>query len=173
MIEHDISHNIKLRPSVPEDENFLAAVYGSTRQQELAMVPWTDEQKDAFIRFQLTAQLTHYRTEYPNAEYLIVLHNAEPVGRLYLDLRESEIRIMDITLLPEHRGKGISSPIIHRLKEKALALGKNLSINLDKLSQSQLVFERFGFKPTEDAGFHVLYVWQAESPESKNEESGK
>lgn len=173
MIELEITSNIKLRPSVPEDDPFLAAVYGSTRQQELAMVPWTDEQKDAFIRFQLTAQLTYYRAEFPNAEYLIILHDGEPVGRLYLDLRESEIRIMDITLLPEHRGKGISSAIIHRLKEKAFALGKKLSINLDKLSQSQPIFERFGFKPTEDVGFHVLYVWQAELPESKNEEAGE
>ncbi len=162
MIEHEITTNIKLRPSVPEDEDFLAAVYGSTRHQELAMVPWTDEQKDAFIKFQLNAQLTHYRTEYPNAEYLIILFDAEPAGRLYLDLRESEIRIMDITLLPEHRRKGISSPIIRRLMDKASALEKKLSINLDKLSQSQPIFERFGFKPTEDTGFHVLYVWQPE-----------
>ncbi len=158
----NITSNIKLRPSVPEDENFLVAVYGSTRQQELAMVPWTDEQKEAFIRFQLQAQLTHYQTEYPNAEYSIILFEAQPVGRLYLDRREAEIRIMDITLLPEHRGKGVSSPIIRHLMEEASASGKKLSINLDKLSQSQPIFEQFGFKPSEDSGFHVLYVWQSE-----------
>lgn len=164
MTTHDITANIKLRPSVPEDENFLVAVYGSTRQQELAMVPWNDEQKDAFIRFQLNAQLTHYQNEYPRAEYLIIVFESQPVGRLYLDRRETEIRIMDITLLPEHRDKGISSPIIQRLKDDAAASGKKLSINLDKLSQSQPVFERLGFAPTEDSGFHVLYVWQPQAP---------
>jgi len=162
MTETDITPNIKLRPSVPEDENFLVAVYGSTRQQELAMVPWNDEQKEAFIRFQLKAQLTHYQTEYPNAEYSIILFEAQPVGRLYIDRREAEIRIMDITLLPESRGRGISSPLIRRLMDEASASKRNLSINLDKLSQSQPVFKHFGFRPTEDSGFHVLYVWQPE-----------
>jgi len=164
----DISSSIKLRPAVAEDENLLVAVYGSTRQQELAMVPWNDEQKDAFIRFQLNAQLTHYQNEYPKAEYLIILFEAQPVGRLYIDRREAEIRIMDITLLPEHRGKGISSPIIQRLKDEAAASGKKLSINLDKLSQSQPIFERFGFAPAEDTGFHVLYVWQPQAPANES-----
>lgn len=166
MSETNITSGIKLRPSVPEDEDFLVIVYGSTRQQELAMVPWTAEQKEAFVRSQLTAQLQHYQAEYPNAEYSIILFEDQPVGRVYVDRREAEIRIMDITLLPEHRGKGISSPIIRRLMNEASASRKELSINLDKLSlgQSHPVFERFGFKAVagvdDDKSFHVLYVWQ-------------
>ncbi|MFN0112652.1 MAG: GNAT family N-acetyltransferase [Blastocatellia bacterium] len=158
--------NIKLRPAVAEDEDFLVAVYGSTREQELAMVPWTAEQKEAFVRSQLTAQLRHYQTEYPNAEYSIILFEDQPVGRLYVDRRATEVRIMDITLLPAFRGKGISSPLIRRLKDEASAVAKELSINLDKLSlsQSHLVFERLGFKAVDpvddDKSFHILYVWQ-------------
>lgn len=166
MSETIITPSIKLRPSVSADEDFLVAVYGSTREQELAMVPWTAEQKEAFVRSQLSAQLHHYRAEYPNAEYSIILFEDQPVGRLYVDRRATEVRIMDITLLPAFRGKGISSPLIRRLMEEATAVAKSLSINLDKLSlnQSQPIFQRFGFKATEadeDAhSFHVLYVWQ-------------
>ena len=166
MTETIISPNIKLRPQLPEDETFLVAVYGSTREQELAMVPWTAEQKETFLRFQLTAQLRHYQTEYPSAEYSIILFEADPVGRVYVDRRETEFRIMDITLLPAHRGKRISSPIINRLKNEAATVGKNLSINLDKLSQSHSVFEHLGFKATEDTGFHVLYVWKPAEDQS-------
>ena len=164
MSETIITPSVKLRPSVSADEDFLVAVYGSTREQELAMVPWTAEQKEAFVRSQLNAQLHHYRAEYPNAEYSIILFEDQPVGRLYVDQRATEIRIMDITLLPTHRGKGISSPIICRLKDEAAACGKELSINLDKLSQSHPIFERLGFKAVasvdDDKSFHVLYVWQ-------------
>lgn len=164
MSETIITPSIKLRPSVNEDEDFLVAVYGSTREQELAMVPWTAEQKEAFLRFQLTAQLQHYRAEYPNAEYSIILCENQSVGRVYVDRRATEVRIMDITLLPEHRGKGISSPIIRRLMNEASGYGKRLSINLDKLSQSHSIFEKLGFKAAESTGedtsFHVLYVWQ-------------
>lgn len=163
MIKITITPSIRLRPSVPEDEDFLVAVYGSTREQELAVVPWTAEQKEAFVRFQLNAQLAHYQNEYPNAEFSIILFGDEPVGRLYVDRREDDLRIMDFTLLPECRGKGISSPIIRWLMEEASASKKRLSINVDKLSQSQPIFEHFGFGPTEDSGFHVLYAWQPET----------
>jgi hypothetical protein len=36
---------ITLRPVQESDNEFLLKVYGSTREQELAQVPWTAEQK--------------------------------------------------------------------------------------------------------------------------------
>jgi len=155
-----ISPNVTLRPVTPADEAFLAAVYGSTREQELAMVPWTAEQREAFIRFQYSSQLTHYQTEYPDAVHSVILCDGQPVGRIYVDGRKSEIRILDITLLTEHRGKGIGTPIIRSLMDVAAKVGKSVSIHLDSFSTSQRFFERLGFKPNEVNGFHVLYVWQ-------------
>ncbi len=150
---------VRLRPVQPEDETFLAAVYGSTRERELAMVPWTNEQRETFIRFQCTAQLQHYKTEYPQAEHSIILRGEEPVGRIYLDRRESEFRILDITVLPAFRGQGIGTPIIRRVMTEASLVGKKVGIQLDFYGQSQRLFERLGFKPDETNGFHTLYVW--------------
>ena len=58
---------ITLRPAGPDDYDFLVEVYGSTRAEELALVPWTNEQRDAFIRSQFNAQQEHYRKTYPGA----------------------------------------------------------------------------------------------------------
>ncbi len=154
------SFDVSLRPATGDDEAFLVKVYRSTRERELAMVPWTEEQREAFIKFQYDAQLNHYQTEYPNAEHSIILANGEPVGRLFIDRRDTQIRILDITLLPAHKGKGIGTPIIRRLMDEAATVKKNVGINLDLFSTSHRLFERLGFKPTEKTDFHTLYVWK-------------
>jgi len=160
MNEIIISPNIKLRAVQPEDEAFLISVYGSSREQELAMVPWTDEQRRAFVKFQYTAQLNFYQTEFPNSEHWVIVADGEPVGRLFLDRREAQIRILDITILTPHRGKGIGLPVIRYVMDEAAAGGKSVGINLDLFSTSQPTFERLGFKPTEKTDSHTLYVWQ-------------
>ena len=43
---------VTLRPAAPEDRELLFGVYASTREEELAPVPWPPEAKDAFLRQQ-------------------------------------------------------------------------------------------------------------------------
>lgn len=156
---------VSLRPFQPEDEEFLVKVYGSTREAELAMVPWDAARREAFVRAQLTAQLRHYQTEYPRAIHRIVELDGHPIGRIYVDRRPAEIRILDITLLPEHRGKGIGSPLIRALMDEAERDGKSLTIHLESFgpgSRSQSLFRRLGFRPGETNGFHILFAWPGE-----------
>jgi hypothetical protein len=95
-----------LRAVTAGDTVFLAAVYAATRTEELAATDWDDSQKAEFCRMQFTAQDSHYRQHYPTAEYRVIEIRDTPVGRLYVDRWSREIRIMDIAILPEYRGKG-------------------------------------------------------------------
>src|SRR5688572_24558818 len=97
---------VTLRSAAAGDEEFLVKVYASTRAEELARVPWSEAQRAAFVRMQFDAQQLHYRTHNPTATHDIILLDGRAVGRLYVARREYEIRILDITLLPEHRGSG-------------------------------------------------------------------
>src|SRR6476469_3519979 len=90
-----------LRPITPEDVPFLAAVYASTRWEELAPTGWSDEEKAVFCRRQFDAQSAHYRENYPGASLQVIERDGVSIGRLYVARWESEIRIMDIALLPE------------------------------------------------------------------------
>ena len=58
---HGMAEAITLRPVSPADEKFLCDVYSSTRTEELAQVPWGDEQKAAFLQMQFDAQDRYYR----------------------------------------------------------------------------------------------------------------
>src|ERR1700730_2048625 len=97
-VQGSIVSGIGLRPSTPSDEAFLYEVYASTRTEELASLPWTDAQKDAFVRMQFAAQRQHYRNAYPDAEFSVVLLDGQPIGRQYVQRAEREILLVDIAL---------------------------------------------------------------------------
>ena len=81
---------ITLRPARDRDREFLYRVYASTREDELAVVPWTDAQREEFLRMQFTAQDSHYHTHFPDATYDLVLRDGQPIGRLYVDRRPDD-----------------------------------------------------------------------------------
>ena len=151
--------NITLRPAGPDDYEFLVEVYGSTRAEELALVPWNDEQRDAFIRSQFNAQQEHYLKTYPGATHDIIVSNGRPVGRLYVARLDHEIRIIDITLLPAERNVGIGSYLIKQLLDDAKQTGKIARIYVEEFNPSLRLFQRLGFSPSEQHGIHLLLQW--------------
>src|SRR5687768_4347451 len=153
--------NISLRPVGPDDHEFLVEVYGSTRAEEMALVPWTNEQRDAFVRSQFAAQQEHYANKYRAATHDIILSNGRPVGRLYVARSGQEIRIIDITLLPAERNAGIGSYLIRQLLEEAERTERAVRIYVEEFNPSLHLFERFGFSRTEQHGIHVLMEWTA------------
>ena len=124
---------IGLRAVRVEDEPFLYEVYASTRTEELAAVPWTAEEKEAFLRMQFAAQHTHYRnpTYYPNPTFLVVELDGEPAGRLYLHRSAGEIVIVDIALLPEYRGQGVGTRLMHDLVAEADQTGATMRLHVE------------------------------------------
>ena len=148
--------NVTLRPVGPADRDFLIEVYGSTRADELALVPWTDEQRQAFIQYQFNAQQEHYLKTYPAASHDIILSNDRRVGRLYVARLDHEIRIIDITLLPAERNVGIGSYLIQQLLDEANHTGKLTRIYVEDFNPSLRLFERFGFSRSEQQGIHIL-----------------
>src|SRR5712671_969382 len=114
------------------DLPFLAQVYASTRVEELAVTDWSDEHKAAFLQAQFLAQHAHYQRYYPNADWLITSHRGENIGRLYIERWPTQHRIIDIAFLPEHRGKGFGEALLRDLLDEAAAVGKDVSIHVEK-----------------------------------------
>lgn len=152
---------VTLRPITPEDMEFLYRVYRSTREDELAMiVDWTAEQKDAFVRQQFEAQHAWYTEHYVGADFQVILVNGVPAGRLYVHRREREIRLMDITLLPEHRGSGLGSSLLSDLMAESEAAGKPLTIHVEIYNPAMRLYTRLGFTTLEDRGVYHLLEWR-------------
>ena len=114
--------SIALRRATGEDLPFLRRVYASTRAEELALVNWTDSQREAFVHMQFDAQHRHYHEQRPDADYLVILCDGQPAGRLYVAREADAIHVIDISLLSEFRGRGIGTYLFGGLiDEVALA----------------------------------------------------
>jgi ribosomal protein S18 acetylase RimI-like enzyme len=152
-----------LRPVQEEDEALLLEIYASTRADEMALVPWDAAQKQAFVQMQFTAQQTHYRSYFPQATHDIILADGKPIGRLYVDPRETAIHILDVTLLPERRGHGIGTQIIQDLMKEAANGNRSCSIYVEGYNRSLGLFERLGFMKIDENGASWLMEWRASS----------
>jgi GNAT superfamily N-acetyltransferase len=153
---------ISLRPITPEDDSFLAGVYASTRAEELAVTGWSDENKAVFCRRQFDAQSAHYAVTYPGASFQVIERDGTPIGRLYVARWEREIRIIDISLLPEHRGAGIGTKLLHGLREEARSADKSLTIHVERFNPALRLYERLGFEQIEDKGVYLLMSWRSD-----------
>jgi ribosomal protein S18 acetylase RimI-like enzyme len=143
----------------PEDEPFLRDLYASTRQEELAPLAWSDDEKQTFLASQFAAQCAFYEEQFRDASFQIILLDGEPAGRLYLDRRDDEIRIIDIALLPEHRGQGIGSSIMDDILNEARRTGKAVRIHVEQFNPALRLYERLGFKKVGDTGVYYLMEW--------------
>ena len=148
--------SITFRSIEPDDEAFLLRVYGSARAEELDRVPWNEAQREAFLKMQLAAQHHHYHERYPDAAFQIILVDQEAVGRLYVARLDEEIRIIDITILPEYRNNKTGTAIIKGLLAEAAQIGKPVRIYVESFNPSLRLFERLGFVKIDDHGVHFL-----------------
>jgi ribosomal protein S18 acetylase RimI-like enzyme len=150
---------IVLRPITPEDDSFLAQLYASTRAEEMAITGWSDEQKAAFCRMQFDAQSADYRRNYAGASFQIIERDGVSAGRLLVSRSETAIHVIDIALLPAHRGAGIGTKLLTELKGEAKADGKGLSIHVERFNPALRLYERLGFQQVEDKGVYLLMSW--------------
>ena len=147
-----------------DDLSFIAALYASTRTEELAVTGWPDEVKSAFLEQQHRAQHHFYQGNYPGAEWLIVERDGAAVGRLYLQQRETDIRLIDIALLPAHRRAGIGGAMIGDLLEWAGGLGKSISLHVEPNNPVRPLYVRVGFESLGLNGAYEAMLWKPEGP---------
>jgi len=146
----------RLRPAGAGDRDFLLQVYASTREEELRLVDWSDEQKAAFVRQQFEAQDAYYRDNYDPVTFDVIEVDGASAGRLYVARWDDEIRIIDIALLPEYRGRGIGTELLRALLDEAAEAWKRLSIHVELNNPARRLYDRLGFTPIEERGLYLL-----------------
>jgi ribosomal protein S18 acetylase RimI-like enzyme len=154
---------LQLRPVRATDEEFLFRVYASTREEELAQVNWDVAQREHFLRSQFVAQTQHYTTQYPGAEFLVVIADGQPAGRLYVHRRPAEIRVMDIALLPAFRQRGLGTALLKELLGEGARTHRCVSIHVEIFNPARHWYERLGFHSVAENGVYLLMEWQPEN----------
>lgn len=157
--ERLLAQGLSLRPETDVDLPFLIQVFASTRAEELALVPWTEDEKRAFLVDQFSAQRKHYRAYFPDAAYDVLERDGAPIGRLYVDERQTRIHILDIALMPDRRGSGVGTAIIGALQDYARARGKGTDIFVERINPAKSLYDRMGFKVVREEEIYLEMDW--------------
>ncbi|MCF2488579.1 GNAT family N-acetyltransferase [Dyadobacter sp. CY347] len=155
--------DLQVRPIGPNDMAFLLDTYASTRAEEMERVPqWTDLMKREFIKGQFNAQHDYYQKNYVGGNFWVIENKGNHIGRLYLheNYQDKGMRIIDITISPVHRNRGIGESILKDLMQRAAQLGRPLSIHVETFNPAKNLYTRLGFKTvSETNGVYHLMEW--------------
>jgi ribosomal protein S18 acetylase RimI-like enzyme len=158
---------ITLRPVGESDHEFLGRVFAGTRFAEFALVDWDNATKEAFIQQQFAAQHRQYTTSYPEASFAVVLVDDEPAGRLYVAHLPEEVRVIDIALLPEFRGRGIGTALMANVLADADTQGVAVTLHVHRDNRAQAWYYRLGFALVEDRDPY-LFLRRGVTPVTKS-----
>lgn len=136
---------LHVRPAVPSDAVFIEELYKSTRL-DLDLINADEEFIDEIKRSQYIAQTASYEESFPNGLSLLIEYHEQKVGRVILDFGHNEILVVDISFIPEARGKGLGSGImrsfIHCSEQTQLPL--RLSV-LQENKNAKRFYQSLGF----------------------------
>lgn len=151
---------VNFRPINQDDEPFLFRLYASTREEEFKLLPWSEQQKVAFLQMQYAAQHKYYQEQFQDTSFWIIEQQDKPIGRLYLNYRSDEVRIIDIVILSEYRNQGIGSQILKDILISATERDLPVRIHVERYNPALNLYNRLGFKKIDDTGVYLLMEWR-------------
>lgn len=143
-----------------EDLPLLFRIYSSTRIDIWEYEHWRAEEKLRMIEQQFVIQHKAYMGGYESPEFYIICRCGQDIGRLYLEQRTTEIRIIDIALLPEFRNNGVGTALLKDIIAYGRQLRRIVSIHVEKNNPALSLYQRLGFVKTNDIPFYDLMETQ-------------
>jgi GNAT superfamily N-acetyltransferase len=142
------------------DRAFLLRVYASTREWEFRLTVWTEADKADFLRRQFEMQDRDYQQAFPAAVRRIVTLDGVDIGRLYVQRQDDCLRIIEFSLLPEARGRGIGTDILRSLLNEAHGGKVPVRLSVARGSPALRLYARHGFRVVGQAGHHLALEWR-------------
>jgi ribosomal protein S18 acetylase RimI-like enzyme len=150
--------DIRTRTEAPEDESFVRRLIEDTVAGQLGAEAWPAELRSRILGMQYAARRQAMRSGYPEGESRILLVDGQPAGWLYAAALPGEIRLVEIMVAAQHRGRGIGTAVLGKLIRTARQAGKPLRLSVDVRNAGAIrLYERAGFHRTGgDAVQHFL-----------------
>ena len=141
---------------VPETLDFLRRLYKSTRYEEMSGCGWPEHQIETFLTQQFQFQHRDYTARYQNGHFYLIHYREKRCGRIYLNHGESEVRVVDIALLPEFRDKGIGTALFTVLIAEAKKLNLPITLHVEVFNRCQRLYQRLRFVAESSNGIHTF-----------------
>lgn len=154
MMRTSLKNSVTLRQYKPADESFLFRLFCSANAQQFASLDLPFAQSQQWLRMQFDARDSQYRAQYANADFDLVLHNAQPIGNFFSQRGPEEFVLIDVTLLPEYRKQGIATKLVTAVIDAAGKAHKPLHAHVLSNSPAWVLWQRLGFREVRDDGVY-------------------
>jgi len=147
--------SIGLRSIEQGDLPFLRSLYAATRADEVSATGWPADECERFLAQQFEFQHHYYQSHYGDADFLLLLRDERPIGRLYWHERRSIATLIDVSLVPPERGRGFGSALLALLTAQADRQRQSIGLHVEPTNPALRLYRRFGFELVAHNGIYA------------------
>ena len=159
-----------LRRCEASDDAFLYDVFSTTWASEVAALP---NQKLArhVLRIQHIAQERRLASRYPGHERFIVVEDGQSAGRLYVHDQGPSLNVIDLTLMPQFRSRGIGTRLFRDLFEEAGQDGRTVTLRVGRTNHRATdLYTALGFQLVAVDDLDNSFEWNPNAAEETSAE---
>jgi ribosomal protein S18 acetylase RimI-like enzyme len=154
-----------LRPARPEDDSFFFRLFAES-QEQLALLRSNEVLWQSLVEMQYRGRKISYATAFPEAcDSVLCLDDGDghssPVGRLLVDRKAHRWRIVDISVLREHRGRGLGRMALKECQAQCKDAEAKLELEVTPQNPAGRLYRRLGFRVTGEDLLAVRMEWNA------------
>lgn len=143
---------VSTRPSTDADSAFLLDLFVATAEEELADLGWCLGDQRTFVIMQAQTREWNLIRLHATLDRLTICVDNVPVGRLLISFADPVVHVVDVCVIPSHRGRAVGTRLISELLAEAAVAQMPVRVRVPKLARSLRFFERLGFGDPRDLG---------------------
>lgn len=138
---------VSLRPESPSDKDFIRHLILQTVAEELGADAWPEPMREHLLGMQFNARRQSHRANYPDAVSELIEADGRDAGWLVVMTMPDEVRLVEIMVAAEFRGRGIGSTAIGQVLAVAESAGKPVRLHVNVTNSGAIrLYERLGFR---------------------------
>jgi GNAT superfamily N-acetyltransferase len=147
---------VELRFAVPADEPFLRELDGAIVAERLGAGGLDPETLTTLQELQFVARRRDRAVRYPAADEQLISLDGRPVGAVVVDRSRERVLLIDLSVFPTARGRGIATTIMVALAATADRSGVPLRATTQSTNvRARELYARAGFRELDDDGLNV------------------
>ncbi len=153
---------IVLRPAIASDAELLFDLYVQSNGASFAH--FDEPLRSQLLEMQFQAQCQHYASVFPAATDSVIevcdAAGQHAVGRVIVDENDSRLQLVDISILPQWRSRGLGTEVISSLQTSAQSKQKVVRLTVNRLNPAIRCYEKLGFTTVGENDFFYEMLFQ-------------
>jgi ribosomal protein S18 acetylase RimI-like enzyme len=161
-----------LRACTEADEAFVYDVFCTTWESEVAALP-NQNLAQHVLRIQHISQERRFAGRFPDHQRYVVMEGDQPAGRLYVDETGPVLQVIDLTLMPQFRDRGIGTRIFGDLFAHAERHGLTVRLRVERRNErATMLYTSLGFELVSMDDLDNFFEWVPATALTKEDQAG-